>query len=818
MALPVLFLCSLLLMLATSGQGMPDTISMDLPTLAKCSCSNPKWCEPITGKDRKEQYAFSVKNDEKYWNLYDWSKLTTVVTAGYFNMSLVCLAHSHSARVIYMAQVDKKTFMDADLRKQWIEEQLSTVKENFLDGLNFDYEDAISKDDASTRDAYSALVRETRERFLQEFPDSLIAVDVGWRPNVDERYYDYAALAQNSDFLVVMAYDEQSQIYGECLAGPNCPYPPTARGVQEYLDGFDGQITPDKLVLAVPWFGISYECLQFSKEKCYIKKIPFRGAPCSDSPGQPQDYKDIHKLRLQMPDKFRWNGTSFTPYIMYMNQTTNVTYQIQYDNPQSLKMKYNYATSQNLRGIGIFHIDMLDYSDTSEGIEMRKQMFGLLPPTKSQNFFSLADRELEQTNQVLGQRPACPCSDPKLCEPIKDTSRKEVVAFSTHNDKTHWQLFDWSKLTTVIMFNYVNTDLMCMAHSHGVRVVTVGNVNKKTIFSPKLRTQWVHQNLQTVYNNYLDGINFDVEDPCSPAQKYFRRTYTALVRETSQAFRKIMPHTQISVDVILEATSHYRYYDYRGLARYSDFLFIMAYDEDVNKVGPNSGYRAARWAIKSYLRDKIPAHKIVLGLPWYGDLYECSHIVGEKCEPARESDGLPISQVCYSGILDTLKLMPDHYRWNSSSQTPYFSYKSDKLYQMQYDNPKSLNLKYQLAAQMGVRGVGFWHIDCLDYSASPEAQKMRESMFGPLPSHNTWTESKDVLKFVRSMLLIETRKRALQCYIEPVLMYGCEAWTISKQIQNKLEATEMWFLRRMLRIPWTAKKTNERVLNEANKR
>ncbi|GFO01083.1 RNA-directed DNA polymerase from mobile element jockey [Plakobranchus ocellatus] len=49
-------------------------------------------------------------------------------------------------------------------------------------------------------------------------------------------------------------------------------------------------------------------------------------------------------------------------------------------------------------------------------------------------------------------------------------------------------------------------------------------------------------------------------------------------------------------------------------------------------------------------------------------------------------------------------------------------------------------------------------------------------------------------------------------------MYGCEAWTISKQIQNKLKATEMWFLRRMLRIPWTAKKTNERVLNEANKR
>ncbi|GFS00757.1 endonuclease-reverse transcriptase [Elysia marginata] len=56
---------------------------------------------------------------------------------------------------------------------------------------------------------------------------------------------------------------------------------------------------------------------------------------------------------------------------------------------------------------------------------------------------------------------------------------------------------------------------------------------------------------------------------------------------------------------------------------------------------------------------------------------------------------------------------------------------------------------------------------------------------------------------------IQTRKRVLQCYIhvhvEPILLYGCEAWTISKQIEAKLEATEMWFLRRMLRISWTKK-------------
>ena len=53
---------------------------------------------------------------------------------------------------------------------------------------------------------------------------------------------------------------------------------------------------------------------------------------------------------------------------------------------------------------------------------------------------------------------------------------------------------------------------------------------------------------------------------------------------------------------------------------------------------------------------------------------------------------------------------------------------------------------------------------------------------------------------------IETRKMVLQCYIERILMYGCEAWTISKQTQRKHEATEMWFLRRMLRISWTKKR------------
>ena len=50
--------------------------------------------------------------------------------------------------------------------------------------------------------------------------------------------------------------------------------------------------------------------------------------------------------------------------------------------------------------------------------------------------------------------------------------------------------------------------------------------------------------------------------------------------------------------------------------------------------------------------------------------------------------------------------------------------------------------------------------------------------------------------------------KVLECYIEPLLMYGCEAWTISKQLQKKLKKTEMWFLWIMLQISWTAKISN----------
>ena len=53
----------------------------------------------------------------------------------------------------------------------------------------------------------------------------------------------------------------------------------------------------------------------------------------------------------------------------------------------------------------------------------------------------------------------------------------------------------------------------------------------------------------------------------------------------------------------------------------------------------------------------------------------------------------------------------------------------------------------------------------------------------------------------------------MQCYIETILIYGCESWSMTKQTLTSIEAMEMWFLRRMFRVLWTEKITNLEILN-----
>ena len=61
-----------------------------------------------------------------------------------------------------------------------------------------------------------------------------------------------------------------------------------------------------------------------------------------------------------------------------------------------------------------------------------------------------------------------------------------------------------------------------------------------------------------------------------------------------------------------------------------------------------------------------------------------------------------------------------------------------------------------------------------------------------------------------------TQIHLIKTMVFPVVMYGCESWTIKKAERQKIDAFELWCWRRLLRVPWTAGRSNQSILKEIN--
>jgi len=63
-------------------------------------------------------------------------------------------------------------------------------------------------------------------------------------------------------------------------------------------------------------------------------------------------------------------------------------------------------------------------------------------------------------------------------------------------------------------------------------------------------------------------------------------------------------------------------------------------------------------------------------------------------------------------------------------------------------------------------------------------------------------------------ITLPTKVHIARAMIFPVVMYECESWTIKKVEHQRIDAFELWCWRRLLRVPWTAKRSNQSILNE----
>ena len=65
-------------------------------------------------------------------------------------------------------------------------------------------------------------------------------------------------------------------------------------------------------------------------------------------------------------------------------------------------------------------------------------------------------------------------------------------------------------------------------------------------------------------------------------------------------------------------------------------------------------------------------------------------------------------------------------------------------------------------------------------------------------------------------ITLPTKVCLVKAMVFPVVMYGCESWTIKKAECRRTDAFELWCWRRLLRVPWTAKRSNQLILKEIN--
>ena len=67
---------------------------------------------------------------------------------------------------------------------------------------------------------------------------------------------------------------------------------------------------------------------------------------------------------------------------------------------------------------------------------------------------------------------------------------------------------------------------------------------------------------------------------------------------------------------------------------------------------------------------------------------------------------------------------------------------------------------------------------------------------------------------LKSRDILPTKARLVKAMVFPVVVYGCESWTIKKAEHRRIDAFELWCWRRLLRVPWTARRSNQSILKE----
>ena len=117
-----------------------------------------------------------------------------------------------------------------------------------------------------------------------------------------------------------------------------------------------------------------------------------------------------------------------------------------------------------------------------------------------------------------------------------------------------------------------------------------------------------------------------------------------------------------------------------------------------------------------------------------------------------------------------------------------------------------------MANRLGNSGNCDRHYFGFDSKISADDDGSHEIKRGLLLGRKVMTNLDSILKS-RDITLL-TKVYLVKAIVFPEVMYGCESWTIKKAEHRRIDAFELWCWRRLLRVPWTARRSNQCILKE----
>ena len=134
-----------------------------------------------------------------------------------------------------------------------------------------------------------------------------------------------------------------------------------------------------------------------------------------------------------------------------------------------------------------------------------------------------------------------------------------------------------------------------------------------------------------------------------------------------------------------------------------------------------------------------------------------------------------------------------------------------------------LNLNIQKTKIIASGPITSWQIDgetvekvadfiCLGSKITADGDCSHEIKRRLLLGRKVMTNLDSILK--SRDITLSTMVHLVKAMVFPVVMYGCESWTIKKAEHRRIDAFELWCWRRLLRVPWTARRSNQSILEE----